>query len=134
MARFYLTSTAENKGNGSFNVTTITKNAPLNIKFESSPFDSLLDFKGVTSNGFVTARMNAAFEGRFTAGTGQWFPAGVHVINKIDPSGKGRTREVAINGSRPGYVEGNVTWGPPDGKRLGQIELVTTNSPVDLYL
>lgn len=66
--------------------------------------------------------------------TGRWFEAGVHVVNTEDPSGEGRQRYLSHYGSGRGHDEGKVSWGDASGKKLGHVELATTNSPVQLYL
>lgn len=108
----------------------------MNVKFESTPIDSLLFFKGNTSNGLLTADMYGTFEGNFTVNTTSLSTATVNLVNKIDPVPNGnRTRYIATNGSVPGYIEGNINWGNTTvGKRLGAIDLATSNAPVTLNL
>ncbi len=108
----------------------------MNVKFESAPIDSLLFFKGNTSNGLLTADMYGTFEGNFTVNTTSLSTATVNLVNKIDPVPNGnRTRYIATNGSVPGHIEGNVNWGNTTvGKRLGAIDLSTSNAPVTLNL
>jgi hypothetical protein len=115
-------------------VTTRTTNAPLDIKFDTAPVDSVLHYEGATTNSPASASLHESFEGSFSVSTGRWFEVAVHMEEKEDPSGEGRKRVLTKRGASRGHIEGNVSWGEAKDKKQGHADLVTSNSPVHLYL
>lgn len=117
----------------SFSVLTHTSNSPLDVAFRDAPIDSLLTYRGSTSNSPANIFLHPTFQGRFTLAThSAWSNPIVHQHWVDDPAGRGRTRLVIYRNLR-GYVQGDITWGDADGEK-GEVSVDTSNAGLTLDL
>lgn len=117
----------------SFSVLTHTSNSPLDVAFRDAPIDSLLTYRGSTSNSPANIFLHPTFQGRFTLAThSAWSNPIVHQHWVDDPAGRGRTRLVTYRNLR-GYVQGDITWGDADGEK-GEVIVDTSNAGLTLDL
>ncbi|KAG8733758.1 hypothetical protein FRC11_002827 [Ceratobasidium sp. 423] len=96
---------------GHFTVKATTSNGRLDISYPTSPVNSLLDFKGETSNGSADIALHAAYEGTFAVSTSN---SHVELDNEHpdDPSGKKRGRIVHKDrGWSSKKISGSLFWG-----------------------
>ncbi|KIM49587.1 hypothetical protein M413DRAFT_438772 [Hebeloma cylindrosporum] len=124
-------------GGGVFDVTTTTSNSDLNIDFPASPVNSHLEVLARTSNGVANIYLNPAYEGRFSLATSSVFRTSVHEHKEVvDPSGRGRQRQLQYKQVGRGTLEGTVQWQGPkgEGKPNGAVVVRTSNSPISLDL
>lgn len=122
---------------GVFDVTTTTSNSDLNIDFPASPVNSHLEVLARTSNGFANIYLNPAYEGRFSLATSSVFRTSVHEHKEVvDPSGRGRTRQLQYKQIGRGTLEGTVQWqgSKSEEKPKGVVVVRTSNSPISLDL
>ena len=95
--------------------------------------DSVLTYKGATSNSPATLALAPAFEGKFDISTSSWFTARVEQDDKVeDPTGAGRKRRVYAVRARSPALSGEIGWGDHVGK--SSAELSTSNSRITLSL
>jgi len=120
-----------NSAGGSFNVTTRTSNNPLEIKYDTSPVDSILHHRAWTCNSPSAIDLHSAYEGTFSLQTSIFSPT-VDSLDAVDPSGQGRKRSLEVFRAGRGNVLGEVYWG--EEKQAGNIEVITSNSPAHLRL
>jgi hypothetical protein len=117
-----------------FQVTTKTSNARFDVTFQDAPVDSVLVYKGTTSNSPAELSLHPTFEGHFLLTSGsQWFNPVVHESQPDDPSGKGRSRVVQYRNLR-GSVDGDVYWGSESVDSQGVANVRTSNAKVTLNL
>ncbi|KAG8692154.1 hypothetical protein FRC08_009980 [Ceratobasidium sp. 394] len=122
---------------GHFSVRTSTTNGQLNVKFPTTPVDSLLDFDGRTSNSPADVSLHAAYEGSFLIKTSS---ASAEVDNEHarDPSGKGRYRTITTTKSSKSEIKGKIFWGyekdHEEGAETGRAVIQTTNGWARLRL
>ncbi|CAE6446051.1 unnamed protein product [Rhizoctonia solani] len=123
---------------GHFTVKAATSNGRLDISYPTSPVNSLLDFKGESSNGSADIALHAAYEGSFALST-----SNSHVElddeHPTDPSGKGRNRDVhRIGGRSSRQLSGTIFWGNEKdhdkNAETGRVVVSTSNSWARLRL
>ncbi|KAF9047816.1 hypothetical protein BJ165DRAFT_1344818, partial [Panaeolus papilionaceus] len=108
VAAFSLTS--DSKKGGEFDVTASTTNSKLDVQFPVQPLDSVLRFKGTTTNGQARLSLNPAFEGKFEGHTTN-AQGSVEVDHSVsDPSGKNRKRNVSVVQTKNRNVYGSAYW------------------------
>ncbi|KAJ1306203.1 hypothetical protein OPQ81_010912 [Rhizoctonia solani] len=96
---------------GHFTVKATTSNGRLDISYPTSPVDSLLDFKGETSNSSADIALHAAYEGTFAVSTSNGH-AELDNESPSDPSGRGRGRIVHKDRNWSSKkISGSVFWG-----------------------
>ncbi|EKM51556.1 uncharacterized protein PHACADRAFT_150026 [Phanerochaete carnosa HHB-10118-sp] len=135
-SNFSLISTTKSENGGSFRVNTKTINSPLNVNFTSAPVDSLLHFKGATSNSPAYVSLHSTYEGSFTLRSSSLLQPRIEQREDVeDPAGKDRRRNVEIYSIRRGIAEGKVTWVPAETEKvLGSVGLRSSNMPVVLVV
>ncbi|KDN42328.1 hypothetical protein RSAG8_06819, partial [Rhizoctonia solani AG-8 WAC10335] len=124
---------------GHFTVKATTSNGALDISYPTSPVDSLLDFKGETSNGSADIALHAAYEGTFALSTYNCQLTGLDDEHPSDPSGKWRNRDVHKNGGRSSrQLSGYIFWGGEKdhdkNTETGRVIVSTSNSWARLRL
>ena len=132
-----------NAGAPRYAVHASTTNANLNLSFlqdrDSSRLASLptLDIFGSTSNGPAELLLQLPFEGSFDVSTSpshraDFFPGS---RNGGDPLGLGRKQNIELTTDEKSRKEGRVYWGDlNDGRKLGRVELSTSNGPASLQI
>lgn len=134
-ANISLIATTDNETGGSFRVLARTYNSPIYFNFNSAPVNSLLHVDGATSNSPAYLNLHSTYEGSFELQGSTFVQPRVNASEGIeDPAGKGRKRNVEVHNIRRGTVEGEVTWEPSEGRKLGSAKLSSRNSPVVLAL
>jgi len=114
-----------------FSVLTHTSNGPLDVAFRDAPVDSLLAYRGSTSNSPANVLLHPTFQGRFTLAThSAWLNPIIHQHRVDDPAGRGRNRFVSYRNLQ-GYVRGDIVWGNTDGEK-GDVDLATSNARLTL--
>jgi hypothetical protein len=124
---------------GSFDVTTGTSNARLDIEFPAAPPDSILKFSGKTSNAGVSVSFNPAYEGSFLLETSNIFKPQINQDRTVvDPSGRNRKRTLNIKQEGRKVVSGEVFWDDATEQEVseaaGSVYMRTTNANIDLNL
>lgn len=122
---------------GVFDVTTTTSNSDLNIKFPASPVNSHLEVMARTSNGLANIYLNPAYEGRFSLATTSVFRTSVREHEEVvDPTGRGRNRQLQYKQIGRSTVEGTVQWqgSKSEEKANGLVVVRTSSSPIYLDL
>lgn len=124
-----------------YKVDAITTNAKNTVTFLDSPSESILRFKGTSSNGALRAHMHPAFQGHFEVETSAHIPNQlIYDPNIPDPAGKGRTRSLVGNRVGDTIVKGRVEWVDPGKKgeegnvAMGSVEMRTSNANAALVL
>ncbi|KAJ3563688.1 hypothetical protein NP233_g8775 [Leucocoprinus birnbaumii] len=117
-----------------FLVSTHTSNSRLDVTFQDSPVNSILTYRGSTSNSPANVYLHWTFEGRFHLNShSPWFNPIVNEHQVDDPTDKGRTRSVRYSNVR-GYVDGEVKWGNEINRKKGEVDVSTSNSRITLDL
>ncbi|KAH8103466.1 hypothetical protein BXZ70DRAFT_1005881 [Cristinia sonorae] len=131
-----LFSDAENHAGGSFSVDARTSNGALVVDFPTSPSAAHLSLSARTSNAQAQVHLHPRYEGTFGLVTSPSTKTVLqHQDSTEDPDGEGRERIVDITTNMRGVLEGTITWGrKEDAKRLGNVLVRTSSSPVSLVL
>ena len=136
-SKIVLHSAKVGPASSAFKVIAQASNGSLNMNVSSAPVDSVINLEGSTSNAPVNVVLHPAYEGDVYLASGM-SPPMLHVEKNVrDPSGRGRYRSVhthTFGNFNPGTVEGRVLWGAEDGRRLGSVELSTSNAPLTVTL
>lgn len=115
----------------SFSILTHTSNSPLNVAFRDAPVDSLLAYRGSTSNSPANVSLHSTFQGHFTLAThSAWLNPIIHQHWVDDPTGRGRNRSVSYRDFQ-GYAIGDIVWGNTGGAN-GEVDLATSNARLTL--
>ena len=123
--------TQPSETSSSFSVLTHTSNSPLDVAFRDAPIDSLLAYRGSTSNSPANVLLHPTFQGHFTLAThSAWLSPVIHQHQVDDPAGKGRNRFVSYRNLQ-GYAMGDIVWGNTDGEK-GEVDLATSNARLTL--
>ncbi|EKM53643.1 uncharacterized protein PHACADRAFT_260108 [Phanerochaete carnosa HHB-10118-sp] len=115
---------------GDFTVEANTSNVRLSLDFPTAPVDSKLNLLARTSNAKAHVRLHPTYEGRFSLRTSNQV---AFVDNRpiTDPSGKNRSRSIALYNNKWAYAHGLAVW---DGEYMGNVDVKTSNAPAELYL
>ncbi|KAJ3531475.1 hypothetical protein NM688_g7570 [Phlebia brevispora] len=111
-----LSSTGDHMG-GRFNVTVTSSNSPLDITYADAPVDSVLTFRGHTSNSPAQLTLHETFEGDVALHTTAWFPITADYDDTVeDPAGRDRSRKSTLGAVVRGNSYGKVRrWGSRGG-------------------
>jgi hypothetical protein len=119
---------------GRFKASTTTTNSRLQVHYLAHAVDSVLDHVAHTTNSPASVYMHPAFEGTFH-GRSTNMPARLEIPDfKTDPAGRGRSRQVENLKQSSREFSGKTYWGSSDKRKLGSVDVSTTNSPVFLRL
>ncbi|KAG6897711.1 hypothetical protein C0992_011921 [Termitomyces sp. T32_za158] len=116
---------------GRYMVTATTSNAPLAVAFPSSPLGSTLKVLASTSNGHASLSLHPTYEGQFSMTTSNGASSIIR-HDVVDPSGKGRVRQVLTNSFGRNVLSGRVSWSNEEGP--GRVELRSSNAPITIEL
>lgn len=100
--------------------------------YDTSPVDSILHYKGDTSNSPATVTLHSAYEGSFKLESSVMSPI-IDRGNAEDPSGKGRRRTIDIHRTGRSIASGEIYWGSAK-KETGNVVIRTSNSPAKIRL
>jgi len=130
-----LTSKSSVGTGGTFGVHAHTTNGPINIVYDDSPVDSVLNFDAQSTNAPVHAVLHHAYEGTFSLQTVNSEVVLDRLRNVEDPSGLGRRRRLSTQSVTKQLVYGEVEWSPSrsDG-RAGSVDIKTTNNLIKLSI
>ncbi|KAI0256051.1 hypothetical protein BJV78DRAFT_1118294 [Lactifluus subvellereus] len=130
-----LTSTSSPGAGGAFGVHTQTTNGPINILFDDSSVDSVLNFDAQSTNSPVHTVLHRAYEGTFSMQTTNADVVLDHSRNVEDPSGHGRKRRLFVHTVNRHVMYGEVKWVPSDNdSRAGSVNIATTNNLIKLTI
>ncbi|OJT13802.1 hypothetical protein TRAPUB_9649 [Trametes pubescens] len=130
-----LRSTSMAATGGSYDVLAHTANAHLDLRMPIQAVGSTLALDARTSNAPATVHLSPAYEGTCLAETTLAAAEVECNPNSRDPAGLGRTRVCALPRQSAQRVEGWASWdmlGKHHG--LGEVSVVTSNTPARLYL
>lgn len=117
-----------------FLITTRTSNDGHLVEIQKAPVDSILTFRGSTSNSPMDVLLPPTFEGHFTLDSRSNSSSTIVREKQVDdPAGRGRRRHMSYRNAE-GRVEGDVEWGGGDKGRKGEVEVSTSNSWIRLNL
>jgi hypothetical protein len=125
--------TSSKTTNGIFNVKATTSNQPLELNYDTSPVDSIVYSKALTSNSPASVSHHSAFEGKIALKSTIFHPS-VDKKDVIDPSGQGRHRSLEVLEAAGGVLTGVVYWGAERKELRGFTQIISTNSPVHLQV
>ena len=112
-----------------------TTNGPINIVYDDSPVDSVLNFDAQSTNAPVHAVLHHAYEGTFSLQTTNSEVVLDRLRNVEDPSGLGRRRRLSTQSVTKQLVYGEVEWSPSRSVgRAGSVDIKTTNSFIKLSI
>ncbi|KAI9511484.1 hypothetical protein F5148DRAFT_1373789 [Russula earlei] len=130
-----LTSKSSSGTGGTFNIRTHTSNGPINIVYDDSPVDSILNFDAQSTNAPVGVTLHQAYEGAFSLETTNSKAVLDRSRHVEDPSGQGRGRMVTTNSVKTQFVNGKIAWFPSSrDRRAGSVDIGTTNAFVKLSI
>jgi hypothetical protein len=125
--------TSSKTTNGLFNVIATTSNKPLELKYDTSPVDSIVCSEALTSNSPASVIHHSTFEGKIALKSTIFLPS-VDKKDASDPSGQGRHRSLKMLEAAGGVLTGVVYWGAERKEVTGFTQVVSTNSPVHLQV
>lgn len=131
-----LTSTSSPGGGAqSFGVHAHTTNGPINILFDDSSIDTVLEFDAQSTNSPIHTVLHRAYEGTFSMQTTDADVVLDHSRNVEDPSGHGRKRRLFMHSVSRHVGYGEVEWVPSDNdRRAGSVNIATTNNLIKLTI
>ncbi|KAI0263119.1 hypothetical protein BC834DRAFT_889159 [Gloeopeniophorella convolvens] len=138
IGQFALLSTRADRAGGGFNITALTSQSPLELRFTEQALNSDLTLNVHSSGAISDVYLHPAYEGTFELLSGGG-PAHLDVDPKVrDPAGRGRTRQVASRtvGRGARLIRGDVAWVPRYEETLpnGSVRLVSAPGGVRLFL
>ena len=121
---------SETQGNtgGTFRVSAKSSNDALDISFPLAPVDSVLSLDAQTSNAPVTVNLHRTFEGEFRLQSTNAEPVVRNAEGVEDPTSTRRSRNVSWSRDRRGSVAGKVSWEPQTWRKLGDVNVKTSNT------
>ncbi|KAF8320797.1 hypothetical protein DL93DRAFT_2073514 [Clavulina sp. PMI_390] len=117
---------------GDFDVEVKTSNSPVDLRVPVAPIGHKLRLSSRTSNSRSVAKIFRSFEGAFRLHTSN-APFTVHkdVTSDHDPAGKGRKPTLQVNIQKRD-ASGKFYWGDEEVHSSSEVEITTSNGPVDL--
>ncbi|KIK61197.1 hypothetical protein GYMLUDRAFT_243849 [Collybiopsis luxurians FD-317 M1] len=115
---------------------TMSTDGPIDLLVPSLPLDSALRLAASSTDGRVTARLPATYEGAYTLSTSK-FPGQVYIGHHEDPAGLGRQRMLGSDtklGNGNSYSISDTIYWDQGNKEKGLVNLKSKNGGVKLYL